>query len=345
MLPDWPRALGGVLSTVILKREPRDFIVDELLGFDPAGDGEHDLLHIEKTDSNTAWLARQLARYAGIPPKDVGYCGLKDRRSVSSQWFSVRRPSGSGTNWSDFDLPGVRLLQHARHDRKLRPGSHSANRFRLVLYPCEPLEETSGDRLVERLCDITSSGVPNYFGAQRFGNAAGNVDLARRVFGGRRVKREQRSIAISAARSFLFNEILARRVENATWNQLLPGDVANLDGSGSVFAVQEVDDELRQRLATLDIHPTASLWGEGAPRSSGEPAAIERGVAEAHGDLSGGLVAARVAAASRPTRIVPKDMRWGLAADRIKLEFTLRRGEFATTLLREAFELRQPVPC
>lgn len=341
MLPDWPRAYGGALIPAVLKREPDDFVVDEVLGFEPAGDGEHDLLHIEKTDTNTAWLARQLARHAGIPAKDVGYCGLKDRRSVSSQWFSVRRPSGTGTNWNAFDLAGVRLLRHERHDRKLRPGSHAANRFRIILYPCEALDDTADGRLAELLFDMSASGVPNYFGAQRFGNDCANVELARRVFRGSRVKREQRSIAISAARSFLFNEMLARRVEDGTWNQLLPGDLANLDGSGSVFAVDEVDTELRQRLDRLDIHPAVSLWGESAPRSCGKPAVIERAVARAHGELSDGLVAARVAAASRPTRMVPKDLSWSSAGDGVELQFTLRRGEFATTLLREAFAPRQ----
>lgn len=342
MLPDWPRAHGDVLASVVLKRRAQDFAVDEVLGFEPAGDGEHDLLLLEKTDTNTAWLARQLARHAGIPARDVGYCGLKDRRSVSSQWFSVRRPSGAGTDWRAFDLPGVRLVRHARHDRKLRPGSHAANRFRIVLYPAEPQDEAFTDRVAARLSAINSSGVPNYFGAQRFGRDGANVDLARQVFGGRRVRREQRSIAISAARSWLFNESLARRVRDGSWNRLLPGDLANLDGTASVFDVDDVGADLVERLEGFDIHPALSLWGEGAPRSSGAPAAIEREVATQHAGLAEGLVSARVAAASRPTRLVPHDLSWTCAPDRVELQFTLRRGEFATTLLREIFATREP---
>ena len=342
MLPDWPRAHGGVLTAVIFKRQPEDFAVDELLGFEPSGDGEHDLLWIEKTDTNTVWLARQLARHAGIPARDVGYCGLKDRRSVSSQWFSVRRPSGDGTDWSAFELPGVRLVRLDRHDRKLRPGSHAANRFRLVLYPTEPPGAGLADRVARRLTDILSFSVPNYFGAQRFGLGGANIDLARHVFGGRRVRREQRSIAISAARSLLFNETLARRIRDGTWNRLLPGDLANLDGSASVFNVDEVGSDLVDRLERFDIHPAISLWGDGAPRSSGAPAAIEREVAAEYAELAEGLISARVAAASRPTRLVPRDLSWTCAPDSIEIQFTLRRGEFATTLLREVVELREP---
>ena len=342
MLPDWPRAHGGTLAAVEFKRQPQDFVVDERLGFEPAGDGEHDLLLIEKTDANTAWLARQLARHAGVPARDVGYCGLKDRRSVSRQWFSVRRPSAAGTDWGRFELPGIRLIDTQRHDRKLRPGSHAANRFRIALYFVDPPGQALADRIDERLSAITSSGVPNYFGAQRFGRGGANVELARRVFDGRRVKREQRSIAISAARSFLFNEILARRVEDGSWDRLLRGDLANLDGSGSVFSVDLVDAQLAERIGRFDIHPALSLWGEGAPRSSGDAAAIERSVAEAHSELADGLVSARVAASTRPTRLVPGDVSWTGSRDGAVLEFTLRRGEFATTLLREVVETIEP---
>ncbi len=343
MLPDWPRAHGGPLSTVDFKRSPEDFLVDEVLGFEPAGDGEHDLLHIEKTDSNTAWLARQLARHAEIPARDVGYCGLKDRRSVSRQWFSVRRPSGAGTNWESLSLEGVRILRIERHERKLRPGSHAANRFSILLYHQEPLDMSFDDRFVEHSSIVTTEGVPNYFGEQRFGREGANIELARRVFSGGRVKREQRSIAISSARSFLFNETLARRVADGNWNRLLPGDLAGLDGSASIFAVETVDTELLQRLSRHDIHPALSLWGEGAPRSSGKPAALECEVARKWPDLAEGLVSARVEAGSRPTRLVPGDWTCSSSPDGIEVRFTLRRGEFATALLRELFELCQPM--
>ena len=113
------------------------------------------------------------------------------------------------------------------------------------------------DQIKKRLRLIEENGVPNYFGEQRFGRGGGNIALAESVFAGRRVKRDKRSIAISSARSLLFNHILENRVRNGTWNQLQAGDLANLDGSGSVFAVGDVTTDLSDRCKASDIHPTS----------------------------------------------------------------------------------------
>lgn len=332
MLPDWPRAHGAALFPAFIRRCSSDFIVDELLGFEPSGDGEHDLLRIRKTDTNTQWLARQMARHAGVAAKDVGYCGLKDRHAVTSQWFSVRRPTGKGTDWEAFQLDGVELISAALHSRKLRPGSHAANRFRIAL---RADSEIDGDAIGQRLNRIKADGVPNYFGEQRFGRDAGNLEIAKRLFSGARLKREQRSIALSSARSFLFNEILAARVSDATWNRILPGERANLAGSGSVFSVELVDSELQDRCERLDIHPTATLWGDGAPLSSGDVADLERRSIAAHAELADGLEKARVDPSSRATRMHAAGLDWAVEQDALWLEFELAPGGFATALLRE----------
>ena len=339
MLPDWPRAHGGVLEQARFKTTPADFVVDEVLGFAPDDDGEHDLLFIEKTDMNTHWLARKLAAHADIPVRDVGYCGLKDRRSVSRQWFSVRRPSARGTDWAAFEFDGVRLLRQHRHGRKLRPGSHRANRFRIELHPEVPVSVAS---VQARVRAIAQDGVPNYFGPQRFGIDAGNLELARSVFAGRRVRREQRSLAISAARSFLFNEVLARRVVDGSWARFVAGDLANLDGSASVFAVEAIDDVLNERLLKRDIHPAISLWGDDAPRTSGDSAALERTVLAAHDVLAAGLGKLRVSAGSRATRLLPQELDAEVAENQVVLEFELGQGQFATSVLRELFALHTP---
>ena len=263
MIPDWARAHGEPVCAANIRTAPQDFVVDELLGFDPDGDGEHDFLVIRKTNANTAWVARQLARHAGIPAKDVGYCGLKDRHAVTTQAFTVRRPDREGTDWDSFAAEGVAIIDSSRHGRKLRRGSHAANRFKITLRGDEVA--ANAEALKDRVAVIGAGGVPNYFGEQRFGHDGGNIELAYEVLAGKRVKRDTRSIAISAARSFLFNHILDARVRDGSWNQLLDGERANLDGSGSVFDVTTVDDELRERCEQLDLHPTATLWGDGAP--------------------------------------------------------------------------------
>ena len=304
-IPDWARALGGPLFAGRIRAVPEDFAVAEDLTVVFSGDGEHDWLLVEKTGANTHWAAGKLARHAGVLARDVGYAGLKDRHAVTTQWFSVRRPSG-GTDWNAFDAPGVRILEQARHARKLKRGAHRGNRFRIALR-ASGVGALATD-IDDRLALIERGGVPNYFGEQRFGRDSANVALGEAVLAGRRVPRHKRSIGLSALRSLRFNEALQKRVEDGTWNVLTSGDVANLDGTGSIFAVDEVTPDLEQRCAEMDIHPCGTL-----PE----------------------LPAARVAAAKRPLRLRVRDLQWQIEDDALWLEFSLGRGSYATAVLRE----------
>jgi tRNA pseudouridine13 synthase len=330
---DWPRAHGEPVAAAQLRRHAADFVVTEELGFEPSGDGEHDFLTLEKTGTNTQWLARQLGRHAGVPVGDVGYCGLKDRHAVTTQHFTVRRPNRDGTDWAAFHADGVRVIDTRRHDRKLRHGAHTGNRFRIVARG-DGLDRHA-EALRERWATVSSVGVPNYFGEQRFGRDGGNLELARSVLGGRRVSREQRSFALSTARSYLFNRILAARVNGGSWNSLLPGERVNLDGSGSVFTAEDIDAELAARCSAFDLHPTGSLWGDGAPLATGEAAGIERSALAGEETLTAGLERARLEAGSRPLRVRPSALLLTLEENAACFAFRLPAGSFATSVLRE----------
>jgi len=333
-LPDWARAHGAPVGNGRLRTNAADFRVDEVLGFEPDGDGEHDWLWIEKTGANTAWVARQLARHAGIPPRDVGFCGLKDRDAVTTQAFTVRRPGRDGTDWSVFSAEGVRIRDVGRHGRKLRRGAHRGNRFRLVARFDDP--GCAGDALTGRWRQIVEHGVPNYFGEQRFGHGASNVALARAVLlERRRVPREKRSFALSAARSWLFNRCLAARVASGDWDRLLPGDLANLAGSRSVFTVESVTPDLVQRCADADLHPCGTMWGQGAPRCGGEAADRELAALGDDRVLADALGAAGVDADHRPLRLMPAEAVLTVTDEAAVFEFTLPSGAFATAVLRE----------
>lgn len=327
---DWQRAFGATAAACRIRAANADFRVCEQLGFELSGDGEHDYLQIEKDGANTAWVARGLSRFAGISASDVGFAGMKDRHAVTRQWFSVRRPAGARPHWAKLQLEGVRVLQQGRHRRKLRRGAHSGNHFRIAL---RNLEE-SGE-LRERLSLIRACGVPNYFGEQRFGHDGSNLRRARELFAGRRVSRRDRGIALSAARSFLFNEILQDRLRQGTWNLLQAGDCASLDGSGSFFRVEVVDEELRRRCDALDLHPSGALWGDGMPQSGGDIAAREAAVVAGFPELADGLAAARLEPARRALRLAVREFTWEEDGDALWLRFCLVRGAFATAVLRE----------
>jgi tRNA pseudouridine13 synthase len=287
---------------------------------------------VEKRAANTHWVARALAELAGVKRVDVGYAGSKDRYAVARQWFSVRVGARADPDWDRLDAPGVRVLSAARHGRKLRHGAHSANAFELRVRGLE------GDRaaLEQRLRDVAALGVPNYFGPQRYGHD--NLARARELFAGASVPRVQRGFALSAARSRIFDALLAARVGARTWDRLLAGDVANLAGSASWFAVDVADATLEERVRLHDLHPTGPLWGRGEPPVRGTALALERAIAAEHADLARGLEAAGLEQARRPLRLTPMRLRWEIGRDDAVLAFELPPGAYATTVLHELID-------
>ncbi|AOV18613.1 tRNA pseudouridine(13) synthase TruD [Acidihalobacter aeolianus] len=329
-----PRHASPPISAVI-RRIPEDFWVDEIPVTEPNGEGEHLWVFVEKRSENTAELANRLARAAGIRKSAVSYAGRKDRHALTRQWFSLHMPGLPDPSIEQLAQAGLNVLRHARHTRKLRIGALRGNRFSLCL------REVEGERstLDQCLQAIAEHGVPNYFGEQRFGRAGGNLAGALAMFEGRtRPDRERRSLYLSAARSALFNAILAERVRTDCWNCLLPGEAVQLDGSGSFFVTDAVDGDLPQRLDAWDIHPSGALWGAGEPPSHDRAGALEREVASRFPDLAAGLRAAGMKQERRPLRVRPADLTWrweDAAQSDLILEFTLPAGVFATAVLRE----------
>jgi tRNA pseudouridine13 synthase len=257
--------------------------------------------------------------------RDVGYSGLKDRHAVTAQWFSVRRARGHEHDWKDFIVEGVVVGQCVRHSRKLRRGTHRANHFDLTLRNVRLDPGPALDR-------IAATGVPNYFGEQRFGHGGGNLLLASRLFAGQRLKREQRSLALSAARSLIFNDLLDARVAAGNWNQLLPGDIASLEGSNSHFPVDAVDELLAERCRQFDVHPSGPMWGRNG--KADERSGIEQEVLGRHAEFALALEQ-HGDAARRPLRLCIHELKTEHSDETLRLQFTLQRGAFATAVLRE----------
>ena len=331
-----PRAHGAPVLRARYKAAPADFLVEELPSFEPTGEGEHLLLTVEKTGMNTAFAARKLSAWAGIPEMGIGYAGLKDRNARTRQRFSVHLPKRVSPDLAALEAEDFHVLHAAWHNRKLSRGALEGNRFVLAL------REAAGERasVEARLQAIAAHGLPNYFGEQRFGREGDNVAAARRMFAGARVKREQRSIYLSAARSEIFNAVLAARIAAGDWNRDRAGEVWMLDGTHSVFGPQTMDETLRARCEAQDIHPTGPLWGLGEPRCTESCRALEVEVAAAFQDLCAGLEAAGLKQERRALRVRVGELKWQwLADDALELDFQLPPGAYATELLAELGEL------
>lgn len=332
-----PRVFGEPVASGVLRARPEDFVVDEELAFGPDGEGEHCLLRIRKTAANTDWVARRIAHLAGVPQKAVGYAGMKDRYAVATQWFSVHLGPRAEPSWSDLAGDGIEVLEQHRHRRKLRRGALAGNRFRLRL------REVVGDfeAMRERVGLMVEQGVPNYFGPQRFGRDQSNLHNADALFragadGARRASRHLKGLWLSAARSQLFNEVLALRVERGDWCGALSGERLQLRGSHSHFLAEAIDDALLARIASGDLQPTGPLYGAGALPTAGEVADLEAGVAAAFADWAAGLADSGMAQDRRPLRLDAEAMALERPGDgEVLLLFSLPAGSYATSLLRE----------
>lgn len=331
-MPAWPHVYGGPTGTGKIRSIPEDFVVYEHLSFEPSGTGEHVFLQLEKKGENTEYLARQLARFANVRQRDVSYAGLKDRHAVTTQWFSVWLPGKADPDWAEFESDSVKVLQAVRHARKLKRGVLSGNSFKLTVRDWQGNQAET----IQRLEQIKAGGIANYFGSQRFGNEGQNVNKALAMFGGAKVGREQRGIYLSAARSYLFNLILAERVSRDNWNQALAGDTYQFDLSNSCFQSEQSDAEILKRLADREIHPTGVMWGKGNADVSGDALAIEQSVIEANQQLAQGLVADGVERDRRALRVNVQDLSWRfIDGSTLELCFTLPAGSYATSVLRE----------
>ena len=317
-------------QTALLKAECADFVVKEQLGYNMSSDGEFVAVKVRKTDCNTLFVGEQLAKFAGISARNMSYAGLKDRKAVTEQWFSLQMPGQPTPDFSQFSLEGVEILDVTRHQRKIRIGSLQGNHFEILL---RNVEET--DELKVRLDFLAKNGFPNYFTEQRFGRDGNNLTQALRWANGEiKVKdRNKRSFYLSAARSEIFNLIVSKRMELNLAQQILVGDVLQLNGSHSWFVVDESEDlaQLQQRLAQQDVLLTAPLIGEE------EKSAVdfENEIFAQHQALFALMCQERMKAARRPILMQPQQFQWQFEPNGLRLQFDLPAGSYATALIRE----------
>ncbi|MBP0048110.1 tRNA pseudouridine(13) synthase TruD [Marinobacterium sp. AK62] len=328
---------GEPSSHAQLRTLPEDFQVFENLPFTPDGEGEHLFLYIRKIGENTDWVARQLARFCQVSPRDVGYAGKKDRHAVTEQWFSVRLPAARTLNWALFGGDSIQVLESVRHGRKLRLGALSGNRFVLRLR-----DLTHAEDFVRRV-EQARTGVPNYFGEQRFGNEGGNLDKGMALLEGRLRERQRhkKGLYISALRSWLFNQVVSQRIEQGLWNRIMPGDVLMLDGSQSCFHADAEDASLARRLQEADVHLTAPMWGRGELMTTDAARRFEQQALAPRKAICEGLEGLGLNQERRSIRLMPRGLELEQENEQQwRLSFELPAGAFATSVLRELCQWR-----
>lgn len=314
---DFPYAYGQPNATATFRVEPEDFQVDENLGFAPVGEGEHVYLHVWKRSENTAWVAERIAELAQVQVMDVGYCGRKDRHAITTQWFSIYLPKKeSEPDWAALNSNTIKILSISRHQHKLRRGDHETNRFIIRL---RDFVVTDKSAFEQKIAIVLAQGVPNYYGEQRFGRNANNLPEAHAILvEGKRIRdKQKRGLMLSAARSYLFNQILAARVLANNWQQLINGEP--------------------------EPFPSAPLWGRGRSAATDDALVLEAAAMDAWAEWRDGLEHVGLSQERRALVLKPEVASWRRIEADLEISFTLGSGEFATTILRELAILQSAI--
>ncbi|MGM0525582.1 MAG: tRNA pseudouridine(13) synthase TruD [Pseudomonadota bacterium] len=329
--------LNQVRTTAAFKQQPEDFQVREQLQVEDEGEGEHQWLWIRKKGANTRFLAERLAQFAGVNPRQVSYSGMKDRNAVTWQWYSVQLPGSELLDWSQMDVSGVSVERIIRRTKKLKLGFHKANHFIIRLR--DVADKSQFEENWNALCE---KGTLNYFGSQRFGHDGQNVNSARQWIAAdkpAKISKAKRSLWLSALRSYLFNHIAAARFQQHEVTPL-PGDCVMLQGSQSVFTVQQWDEELLTRLESGDIQLTCPMPGEDGPgKVEGQAREFEQQQLSEYSDWIADFAKVRLKASRRPWQLFLQQPKLTWQQADVIIEFALPTGSFATTCINELIDL------
>ncbi len=335
---DLPYLHGGPLGRARFKSQPEDFVVEELLGFEPSGVGEHCLVWVEKCDLDSNTAAARLADTLGIRRRLVSHCGLKDRHAVTRQWFSLHLPGQPSPEAAALESEGLRVLRVTRNTRKLRRGIHTGNRFTIRLREADFDVSLAASRWEL----IVAIGAPNFFGPQRFGHDGRNVAKALAMFRGEFQPQDRllRGLLLSAARSHLFNAVVAERMARGIWDIPQPGEVYGFADNGTLLLPERHRGDEVERFHSGIVELTAPMWGSGELQSVDEVRALEMKLPDKFPELTSGLEACGLRQERRVIRLRPTNSAFAILDNGdLQMSFDLPRGTYATTLLRELVEL------
>jgi tRNA pseudouridine13 synthase len=321
-------------SFMRLAMTPEDFVVDEIALFAPSGEGGHTYVRVEKRGRTTEEVARLLARLAGAPHAEVGYAGRKDKQAVTRQWFSV--PGITPEAALALEAEGVRALEAVRHGHRLRTGQLRGNRFELVVRELSAEQLRRAATAAERIRRV---GIPNKYGAQRFGREGDNAERARALLAGREAGRDRRAarFLLSALQAEVFNAFL--RTRPLPLDALEVGEVATIHASGGSFVVEDLTREA-PRAAAFEISASGPLFGTKLLRPRGAAAEREAAVLRAAGIPDPVLPprGIKLRGARRPVRVPVPDLSLEpVAESALRLRFTLPAGSYATVLAEALF--------
>ena len=328
--------VGGKLRTL---RE--HFMVEEIPLYQPTDEGTHLYLNLRKIGVTTREIADQLERLLHIQRGDVGFAGLKDKEAVTTQTFSlpINKPDDSTiaeiVGRVGGELP-VQVNWARLHRNKLKSGHLLGNRFTIVITELSTDLQQALDRAELIRAKIQAQGLPNFFGPQRFGRAGDNATQGQEIVQGKRQVRDRwlRLLLISGFQSLLCNRYLTQRVELGLFDRLVAGDIAKKYATGGMFDVTDLAVD-QARYEAQEISFTAPMFGYKMRQGGGEAGLIEQQILAESNTTEHQWRRVHVEGTRRLGRLLVPDLSVTAHEHGLSLSFSLPKGAFATTLLRE----------
>lgn len=315
-----------------IRSEIDDFVVIEIPAYEASGEGVHAYAFVEKRELTTLEVVKALAGL-GVHERDVGFAGMKDKYAVTRQWFSVPEAHADAFKALD-DIEGISVLEVSRHNNNLGIGHLRANRFEIRVRNADDDATSGAEAIIERL---RSDGLPNYFGPQRFGRFNGNIADGLRVARGERVPggRRMHKLFLSSLQSHVFNWLLKARLERGLFGTVVSGDLAQKHDTGGKFIVSDLEAE-SLRAARFEISSTLPIFGKKVGISDGKAGEIESETLEWF-DLTVRDFRSTMGD-RRISRLMLDDLEVEGFDNGFVLSFTLSKGSYATSLLREVLK-------
>ena len=169
-----------------LRVNPEDFRVEEIENFEPeplaADRGAYPeiLLRATLRSWDTNDFAGRLSDALAISRERISWAGTKDKHAVTTQLFSVS--NGDPDTIAALDIPDAEIDVLGRTGRPISFGDLHGNRFQIRVREAAP---DAGERVEEITDDLREfggstgndtdsnaviTGIPNWFGQQRFGS-------------------------------------------------------------------------------------------------------------------------------------------------------------------------------
>ncbi len=331
--PDLP-GIGGDI-----KVEPAHFVVEEIPLYEPSGEGQHVYVRLTREGWTTQAVEDELTELFELRDVDIGCAGRKDKHARTTQTFSLNLPNADeaavAARIRDH-LPFIELQWVKRHRNKIRAGHLLGNRFQIVVLDPNPGALPQAEAVVEAL---QQRGLPNFFGPQRFGREGDNAERGRRILltGRGPRKRWLRRLLLRAYQSALFNTWLVERMNRGWFERVMVGDVAKKRDTGGLFEVEDAETA-QPRFDRDEITYTGPIYGSRMWWASGEPGELEREVLTATEITPEMLDRAHLDGSRRRARLVLDDLHVESHPDGLLFIFTLPKGSYATTVLREVMK-------